>query len=261
MLGAIIGDIIGSVYEKSGMKKTDFPLFDRDCRFTDDTVMTLAIADALMHKRMFRTNIRTFGLNYPNRGYGGMFREWLQTENAKPYHSFGNGSAMRVSPVGFACKEMEEVLDMARKTAEPTHNHPEGVKGAQAVAAGIFLARHNRSKEEIRTYIEDTFGYNLHRSVEEIRPGYQFDVSCQGSVPESIIAFLDSHDLESAIRLAVSLGGDADTMAAIAGALAQAYYKNIPLDFIYRTSQILTPSLWKIVVGFNKKYRIAISQS
>jgi ADP-ribosylglycohydrolase len=259
MLGAIIGDIIGSVYEKSGMKEPGFPLFNRDCRFTDDTVMTLAIADALLHKRIFRTNIRTFGLNYPNRGYGGMFREWLQTENAQPYNSFGNGSAMRVSPVGFACKEIEEVLDLAQKSAEPTHNHPEGIKGAQAVAVSIFLARQGKNKEQIRTDIEDTFGYNLHRTVTEIRPNYQFDVTCQGSVPESIIAFLDSQDVESAIRLAVSLGGDADTMAAIAGALAQAYYKKIPLNFIYRTSQILTPVLWKIVVDFNKRYKISIS--
>lgn len=259
MLGAIIGDIIGSVYEKSGMKEPDFPLFEKNCGFTDDTVMTLAIADALLHKRNFRTNIRTFGLNYPNRGYGGMFTAWLQQDDAKPYNSYGNGSAMRVSPVGFASKEMEEVLDLAQKTAAPTHNHPEGIKGAQVVAAGIFLAKEGKSKEQIRTYIEDKFNYDLHRTVEEIRPSYQFNVTCQGSVPESIIAFLDSNDMESAIRLAVSMGGDADTMAAIAGAMAQAYYKKIPLDFIYRTSQILTPSLWKIVVSFNKKYQLPLT--
>jgi ADP-ribosylglycohydrolase len=256
MLGAIIGDIVGSVYEKSGMKNPGFPFFRSDCRFTDDTVLTLAIADALLHKRLFADNIRRFGLTYPGRGYGGMFTAWLKDEAAGPYNSYGNGSAMRVSPVGFAGRHLEEVMDLARQTAEPTHNHPEGIRGAQAVATGIFLARQGKDKEQIRTVLEEKFGYDLRRKADEIRPVYQFDLTCQGSVPESIIAFLDSHDLESAIRLAVSMGGDADTMAAIAGAMAHAYYRTVPLPFIYHVSQVLTPALWEIVVAFSRKYRV-----
>lgn len=255
MLGAIIGDIAGSVYEKSGMKNLDFPFFRADCRFTDDTVLTLAVADALLHKRPFGISIRHFGRTYPNRGYGGMFTDWLKDENAGPYNSYGNGAAMRVSPVGFAGRSLEQVLELARQSAEPTHNHPEGIKGAQAVAAGIFLGRQGKGKEAIRTTLEELFGYDLRRKADEIRPAYRFDVTCQGSVPESIIAFLDSHDVESAIRLAVSMGGDADTMAAIAGALAHAHYRRIPLPFVYRASQVLTPALWNIVVTFHRKYK------
>lgn len=228
LLGAMAGDVIGSFYEFNSTKSTDFPLFTPYSRFTDDTVMTVANADWLLTGDSLLGVMQDYGNRYPNAGYGGMFRSWLREYDPKPYHSFGNGSAMRVSPVGWAFDTLEETLNAAKQSAAVTHDHPEGIKGAQATAACIFLARTGKSKEEIREYIEQTFGYNLNRTCDEIRPAYDFDVTCQGSVPESIIAFLESTDYEDAVRLAVSLGGDADTMGAIAGGIAEAYYKEIP---------------------------------
>ena len=228
LLGAIAGDIIGSIYEFRPFKKTDFPLFMYYSEFTDDTVMTVANADWLVTNDSLLGIMQDYGNRYPTAGYGGMFRSWLIEDDPKPYNSFGNGSAMRVSPVGWAFDTLEETLDAAKKSAEVTHNHPEGIKGAQATAACIFMARTGKSKQEIKEYIEKTFGYNLNRTCDEIRPTYDFDVTCQGSVPESIIAFLESTDFESAIRLAVSLGGDADTMGAITGGIAEAFYGGVP---------------------------------
>jgi ADP-ribosylglycohydrolase len=172
--------------------------------------------------------MQEYGNRYPTAGYGGMFKGWLRSEDPRPYNSWGNGSAMRVSPVGWAFGTLEETLEAAKRSAEITHNHPEGIKGAQATAACIYLARTGKSKQEIKEYVESTFGYNLSRTCDEIRPVYQFDGSCQGTVPESIIAFLESDDYESAIRLTVSLGGDSDTMGAITGAIAEAYYGGVP---------------------------------
>ncbi|MGD1843471.1 MAG: ADP-ribosylglycohydrolase family protein [Thermonemataceae bacterium] len=255
MLGAIIGDIVGSVYEKSGKKDDKFPFFKPSCRFTDDTVMTIAVAEALMYQKPFDKTIKAYGLQYPNRGYGGMFSKWLQSDSLAPYNSFGNGAAMRVSPVGFAYKEEEQVLDVAQQTAEVTHNHPEGIKGAQAVALAVWMARNGKSKEQIRTAIQEKFDYDLQRCIKDIRIDYAFDVTCQGSVPESIIAFLDAHNVESAIRLAVSLGGDADTMAAIAGAIAQAYYRRIPHSIVEQAKRYLPPPFWELTVAFSQKYK------
>ena len=240
MYGAIIGVIIGSPFEfDRGDKTKNFILFTKGCKFTDDSVMTVAVADALIMvgsdaseieiKCAVTEKMRHWGRRYPHAGYGGRFRHWLKDRNPKPYNSFGNGSAMRVSPVGWAFDTLEETLEAAKQSAEVTHNHPEGIKGAQATAACIFLARTGKSKEEIKDYIEKTFGYNLSRTCDEIRPSYKFDESCQGTVPESIIAFLDSTDFESAVRLAISLGGDADTMGAITGSIAEAYY-GIPAE-------------------------------
>ena len=228
LCGAMAGDMIGSFYEFNATKKTDFYMFTPFSSFTDDTVMTVANADWLMTGDSLMGIMQDYGNRYPHAGYGGMFRNWLREEEPKPYNSFGNGSAMRVSPVGWAFDTLEETLEAAKQSAEVTHNHPEGIKGAQATAACIYLARTGRTKQEIKEYIEQTFGYNLNRTCDEIRSDYHFDVTCHGSVPESIIAFLESTDFENAVRLAVSLGGDADTMGAITGGIAEAYYGSVP---------------------------------
>ena len=228
LLGGIAGDIIGSIYEFNPVRFKDFELFKSNSTYTDDTVMTIANAEWLLSKGVLMDIMRKYGHKYPGAGYGGMFYAWLKSRCPKPYNSFGNGSAMRVSPVGWAFDTLEETLEAAKQSAEITHNHPEGIKGAQATAACIFMARTGKSKQEIKEYVETKFGYDLSRTCNEIRPTYQFNESCQGTVPESIIAFLESTDFESAIRLTVSLGGDADTMGAITGAIAEAYYNVIP---------------------------------
>ena len=228
LLGGIAGDIIGSIYEFNPVRFKDFELFKSNSTYTDDTVMTIANAEWLLSKGVLMDIMRKYGHKYPGAGYGGMFYDWLKSRCPKPYNSFGNGSAMRVSPVGWAIDTLEETLEAAKQSAEITHNHPEGIKGAQATAACIFMARTGKSKQEIKEYVETKFGYDLSRTCNEIRPTYQFNESCQDTVPESIIAFLESTDFESAIRLTVSLGGDADTMGAITGAIAEAYYNVIP---------------------------------
>ena len=228
LLGGIAGDIIGSIYEFNPVRFKDFELFKSNSTYTDDTVMTIANAEWLLSKGVLMDIMRKYGHKYPGAGYGGMFYDWLKSRCPKPYNSFGNGSAMRVSPVGWAFDTLEETLEAAKQSAEITHNHPEGIKGAQATAACIFMARTGKSKQEIKEYVETKFGYDLSRTCNEIRPTYQFNESCQGTVSESIIAFLESTDFESAIRLTVSLGGDADTMGAITGAIAEAYYNVIP---------------------------------
>lgn len=250
ILGAIAGDIIGSPYERHPMKRTDFPLFSDRSRFTDDTVMTVATARAILTGSSYEAAYLHFGRRYPNAGYGGAFREWLQSASPKPYNSWGNGSAMRVSPVGWAFDDVATVLREAERSAMPTHDHPEGVKGAQAVALALFMARTGHSKEEIRDRLQSRFGYSLQRSVDEIRPGYRFDVSCQGSVPEAIVAFVDSTDWESAVRLAVSLGGDSDTQGCIAGAIAEAFYGGAPPVVEATASTFLPDELRSVVERF-----------
>jgi ADP-ribosylglycohydrolase len=259
MLGAIAGDIIGSVYEGKRAwyhaRSVDFePLFASDARFTDDTVLTIAVADSILHGGDLADLLKRYARAYPGAGYGGRFAAWAESDCREPYVSWGNGSAMRVSPVGFAYPMLDEVLVRARWTAEVTHNHPEGVKGAEAVAAAVFLARTGSSKEEIRALIERKFGYHLGATIEEIRPGYRFDVSCQGSVPPAIIAFLDSTDFESAVRLAVSLGGDADTLACIAGGIAQAYYGSVPTPIREQALALLDSPLRAVVEEFEARY-------
>ncbi len=235
ILGAICGDIIGSIYEFDPTKKYDFELLNPDMIYTDDTIITIAVADwimndpALSHERLVE-RMRFYGQQelWPKGGYGGNFLLWLTNDDPEPYGSWGNGSAMRVSPVGFAFDTLEETLRVAKISAEVTHNHPEGIKGAQATAAAIYLARTGKSKDDIRQYVEQTFGYDLSKTCDDIRPDYEFESSCQETVPQAIIAFLDSKDYEDAIRLTVSLGGDADTMGAITGAIAAAYYNEVP---------------------------------
>jgi ADP-ribosylglycohydrolase len=254
MIGAIAGDIIGSIYEGYPIKTKDFPLFQPQCRFTDDSVLTVAVAKAILDGSEYLPEIREIGRKYPDAGYGGSFIFWLLSEDARPYNSWGNGSAMRVSPVGFAFDSAERVMDEAAKTAELTHNHPEGIKGAQATALAVFLARTSRDKEHIKQEINLRFGYNLKRSLDDIRPEYHFDISCQGTVPEAIIAVLESTSYEDAIRNAISLGGDSDTLACITGGIAEAYYGGVP-DFIQsRVRETLTDELWKITAKFCKKY-------
>lgn len=256
MLGAIAGDIIGSVYEFNNTKLYDFELFSHQSRFTDDTVLTVAVADCLLNGKDYASTIWEYGNRYPDRGYGARFFEWLGSDDRKPYNSFGNGSAMRVTPVGFACDTLDEVLVEARRSAEVTHNHPEGIKGAQAVAAAIFLARRGRDKPYIREYITDAFGYNLTRTIEEIWPNYGFDETCQGSVPQAITAFLESKGYEDAVRQAVSLGGDSDTIACIAGGIAQAHYGCVPVAIAVEVRQRLDPPLLSILDEFNVRFKL-----
>jgi len=255
MIGAIAGDIIGSVYEHRQIKTKDFPLFDARCTFTDDTVLTVAIADAILSGKPYLDSVRRIGRRYPDVGYGGSFIGWLYSPDARPYNSWGNGSAMRVSPIGFALTTEDEVLDQARATAEITHNHPEGVKGAQATALAVFLARTGADKESIRSRIASQFEYDLDRTVDEIRPSYAFDISCQGTVPEAIIAFLDSDSYEDAVRNAVSLGGDSDTLACITGGIAEALYGGVPDGIRTKVKELLTPDLWSVTQAFCAKYR------
>lgn len=255
ILGAIAGDIIGSSYEFNNIKSLDFELFTNDTFFTDDSVLTAATMYALLHSADYAKVYRSFGIRYPRRGYGGNFRKWLSANNPEPYNSWGNGSAMRVSPVGWYCDNIDDVLAEAKKSAEVTHNHPEGIKGAQAAASAVYLARTGKSKDEIKRFIVDSFGYDLNRTIDEIRPTFQFDESCQGTVPEAIIAFLESTDYENAVRLAVSIGGDSDTLAAIAGGIAEAFYQEIPEDIADFVQVILGPDLmWDVVMPFSEKY-------
>ena len=273
MYGAILGDIIGSPYEWHPAYTKDFPLFRRRSHFTDDTVMTIAVAEALLKVSSLKEeeglellkragmdildidpiylieSMQKWGQKYPRAGYGGKFSDWLVQENPKPYNSYGNGSAMRVSPAGWVHDRVGWTEAVAQWTAEVTHNHPEGIKGAQSVAAAICMARLGKSKEEIKEYIESSFDYDLSRTIDEIKPNYQFEVSCQKSVPESIIAFLESTDFESAVRNAIWLGGDADTQAAIAGSIAEAFY-GIPEDLITECRDRLPDEMIEVLDKF-----------
>ena len=255
VVGAILGDIAGSQYEFHRPEGLDFrhcELFTERCRFTDDTVMTLAVKKAILEKKDLTDTMREIGQLYPDSGYGGNFYYWMFGERPKPYNSFGNGSAMRVSAVGWKFDSLEKTLEVAKETAIVSHNHPEGIKGAQATAAAIYLARSGKSKQEIKQYIETAFSYDLDRSCDDIRPDYSFDVSCQGTVPEAIIAFLDSSDFEHAIRLAVSLGGDSDTLACITGGIAEAYY-GMPEDIKQQVYNKLPNEFLKVVSEFRNK--------
>ena len=259
MLGAITGDTIGSRFEFRDMKSAAFMLFTEGSRYTDDTVMTMAVAEWLMddpehtHK-VLEDKMVKYGTIDPLAGYGGTFWKWLFFPDSMfsdgvrlPYNSWGNGSAMRVSAVGWMFDTLEETERVAEISASITHNHPEGIKGAQSTAAAIYMARNGMSKKEIKDYIVTKYGYDLNRTCDEIRPSYQFEVSCQKSVPEAIIAFLESHDYESTVRLAVSLGGDSDTQACIAGGIAEAYY-GMPDDIVKEMANYLSPDYMTNVI-------------
>lgn len=250
ILGAIVGDVVGSAFEHDSTKRVKFTLLSQHSRFTDDTVMTLATARAILSGEPYEQAYRELGRKYPHAGYGGAFRGWLMSDSPKPYGSWGNGSAMRVSPVGCAFTSVDDVLREAERSAAVTHDHAEGIKGAQSVALAVFLARTGSPKEEIRTEIETRFGYDLRRTVESIRPTYSFHVSCQGSVPEALLAFFDAESAEEAIRLSVSLGGDSDTQACIAGAVAQAHFRDLKPALIVKVRKKLPADLLEILEAF-----------
>jgi ADP-ribosylglycohydrolase len=253
MLGAITGDIIGSVHEAAGTKTKDFPLFEPYTDFTDDTVLTVAVADSLLTGADLVYKLHDYFDRYPQAGYGGSFIGWALHRRREPYGSWGNGSAMRVSPVAYAYETLDEVLHHAERTAAVTHNHPEGIKGAQATAAAVFLARTGAEKAEIRRFIEGRFGYDLSMPLGAIRPAYLFDVSCQGSVPQSLVAFLEAANFEDAVRSAISLGGDADTMACIAGAIAEPYF-GIPAEIERQALAYLDDDLRRVVDQFRERF-------
>ena len=256
MLGAIAGDIIGSVFENNPIKSITFPLFSINSHFTDDSVLTIAIAYSILYQVDYGTSLKNFARRYPNAGFGLSFYQWMQSSNRQPYNSWGNGSAMRVSPVGFAFDTAEKVTLEAQRSAAVTHNHPEGIKGAQATALAIFLARRGTAKDRIRQTIADRFGYHFERTLDEIRPLYDFDVSCQGSVPESLLSFFESDDFEDAVRKAISLGGDTDTMACIAGGVAQAFYGKIPSAIVEEVRKRLPEEFLEIIDEFNARFGI-----
>lgn len=253
MLGSLTGDIVGSIYEWNNLKSTDFPLFQDHCHFTDDSVLTVALAESILTGEGYGSLMKRYCRSYPDAGYGRNFLNWAQGEGDSPYHSWGNGAAMRISPVAWAFDTLDEVLKKAAQYSVLTHDHPEGVKGAQATAAAVYLGRTGAAKEEIRRYLSESFGYDLGRSCDQIRPDYTFDVSCQGTVPPAIVAFLESSDFESAIRLAISLGGDSDTLACITGGIAQAYY-GVPQPIAERTLAFLDEPLRRVTEEFDRRF-------
>jgi ADP-ribosylglycohydrolase len=254
MLGAIAGDIIGSIYENVRIKRKDFRLFTPLSIYTDDTVLTVAVADAILSGRDYGQTIKSYARRHPLRGYGPKFLLWMLSPSQKAYNSLGNGSAMRVSPVAHGYRTEDEMLDQARLSAECTHNHSEGIKGAQATAHAVFLARNRATKEQIRETISRRYGYDLSRRIDELRPTYRINLTCPGSVPEAIIAFLDSDGFEDCIRNAVSLGGDADTQAAIAGSIAEPFYGRIPEHILDGIGKRLNRSFKRTIVRFCKKF-------
>lgn len=263
MIGAILGDIVGSPYEfdRSDKIKDFGPLFIKKSRYTDDSVMTIAIAEGLMnagedadvdtiHKEVIKS-MKAWGRRYPNAGYGAKFIWWLQLDDENPYNSWGNGSAMRVSSVGWLYDSLERTREVAKATAEVTHNHPEGIKGAEATASAIYMARMGCSKEEIKQYISIHFGYDLSRTCDEIRPGYRHVESCQQTVPEAIIAFLEGNEFEDVVRNAVSLGGDCDTLTCIASGIAEAFY-GVPEEYKVETLNRLESDMKDVYERFCK---------
>lgn len=254
MIGAIAGDIVGSIYEWNNIKTKDFPLFSRNCFFTDDTILTVALADTILNGIPYVENLRKYYRAYPEGGYGGSFHRWAQSNNSEPYNSWGNGAAMRISPVGYAYNDLNTVLRKAAEFTEITHNHPEGINGGQAVASAIFLARSGNTKTEIKEYIESTFQYDLGGSINKIRPSYRFDESSQGTVPQAILAFMESSDYEDAIRNAISLGGDSDTLACITGGIAQSFYGKVPAEIQQKVYGILDEPLGHTTKTFMAKY-------
>lgn len=252
MIGAIIGDIVGSRFEWNNHRSEEFTLLTEKSFFTDDTVLTIATADCLLHSKDYTETYQNYARKYPNSGFGGMFRKWMNASHPKPYGSFGNGSAMRVSPVGWFYSSLDETLKEAKKSAEVTHNHLEGIKGAQAIAAAIFLSRKGSSKQELQSYIESNFHYQLDFDITVLRNSYEFDETCQGSVPQSIYCFLISNSFEDAIRKSISIGGDSDTIACITGSLAEAFYGNIPDEILIETYKRLPPDFLLIIDKMRK---------
>lgn len=256
IIGAIAGDVIGSAYEFHPTRDYGFDLFTPKTTFTDDTVLTMANAQWLIEDESHSPEtlvkiMQDMCHRYEWRGYGARFVQWIVSSNPQPYGSFGNGSAMRVSPVGYYAKSLDEALELAKISAEVTHNHPEGIKGAQATAAAIFLARQGKTKSEISTYVHDTFNYDLSRTLEEIRPDYTFDETCQRTVPEAITCFMEGKGYEDVVRLAVTLAADADTLAAIAGSIASAAME-VPNEIAQRVISLLSEEFCTLLLRFNE---------
>tara|TARA_R110002049_G_scaffold163009_1_gene328796 strand:+ start:17 stop:799 length:783 start_codon:yes stop_codon:yes gene_type:complete len=256
MIGAIVGDVIGSYFEHYPTKYTDFELYSENSFFTDDTVLSVAIADWILNGGDLRTYFYDYVDRYPGAGYGGTFINWARCRDAEPYGSWGNGSAMRVSPTAYARDTLKDVLDLAQETAAVTHNHPDGILGALAVAGSIFVARDGGTKDDVRRFIDSEIGYDLSKSIDMIRPFYSFDVSCNGSVPHAITAFLESDSIEHAVRLAISLGGDADTQACIAGAIAEPFFGGVPAILWEPARDRLDESLLNTVEAFRTAHPV-----
>ena len=254
MLGSIVGDIVGSVYEWNNHRSKDFPLFTPESFFTDDSVLTVALASSILSGDGVEGVLRRYGMLYPDAGYGGMFRRWLEDPAMGPYNSFGNGAAMRISPAGWAYRTLEETLSQARAFTAVTHNHPEGLKGAEVTAGAIWMARHRASKADLRAWIVKHSGYDLTRTCDQIRPGYKFNETCQETVPEALTAFLESTDFEDAIRLAISLGGDSDTLACITGSVAEAFYGGVPPAIEREALARLDAPLREVVQRFRSRF-------
>jgi ADP-ribosylglycohydrolase len=253
MIGAIAGDVIGSVHEAAATKTKRFLLFTPESCFTDDTVMTAAVAEVLLTGGDYVRSFHRYFRAYPDAGYGQQFKLWCELRRTEPYNSWGNGSAMRVGPVGLAYDRLEDVLAEAERSARVTHDHPEGIRGAQAVAAAVFLARRRSDKQEIAEYIETEFGYRLDQSLKSVRRTFLFDVSCQGTVPWALRSFLEADSYEDAVRNAISLGGDADTLACIAGAVAGAYY-GVPAEIVSEVLGRLDDRLRRVVLRFGERF-------
>jgi ADP-ribosylglycohydrolase len=259
MIGAIAGDVIGSVHEGAAPSSRDFELFVADSTFTDDTVMTVAVASAVRQDTDFTAALRDWGRRYPNAGYGAWFRQWLFSRDPAPYNSFGNGSAMRVAAIGWAYDDLDEVLRRAAMSAEVTHDHPEGIKGAQAVAAAIFVARTRRDKQAVLELLADRFGYERPSSLETLRAAGGVDVTCQATVPAAAAVFAEASGFEHAVRGAVSVGGDADTLGCITGGLAEAHYGEVPVDIQLEVLTRLDGPLRDEVVAFAKQYGLPLA--
>lgn len=256
MLGSIVGDVVGSIYEWNNLRDKRFELFSTACFFTDDSVLTAACADAILNGTDFGAAYMRYGRGYPRRGYGGRFARWLDRGELGAYGSFGNGSAMRAAPCGWAGATREETLLLAESSAAATHDHPEGIKGAQAVALAVFMGRSGASKKEIREAVCG-LGYDLGFTIDAIRPFYKFNETCQGTVPQAVVAFLESSDFEDAIRTAVSVGGDTDTLACITGGIAEAYYGGVPGEIRERTLRVLDEGLRGVVRAFEERYAVS----
>ena len=260
MIGAIIGDIVGSRFEWQNIKSKEFDLFDQNCTFTDDTVMSIAVAKSILEydgrydklSNITINNMVEIGRRYSNCGFGGHFYSWIMTDNHEPYNSFGNGSAMRVSACGFAAKSIDKAKKLSKEVTKISHNHPEGLKGAESVAVAIYMAREGKSLDEIKDYITKNY-YNIDFCLDDIRDNYTFDVTCQGSVPQAFESFFESSSFEDAIRNAISIGGDSDTIGAIVGGIAEAYY-GVPNNLREKAIEYLPDEFIDIINRFEEKY-------
>jgi ADP-ribosyl-[dinitrogen reductase] hydrolase len=258
IIGAVAGNMIGMCHNAGQSHPANMPLIKENLDYGCDTVLTVAVMDALLNGREYTETLQAYGRNYPDRGYGTALVRWMKQDRPQPFHSWNNGAALRISPVGHACRTLDETLNEARMCAGVSHNHPDGIKGAQAAAACVFLAKNGRTKEEIRDYVESAFRYDLNRRIEDIRRVYYYDQSCEGSVPEAIIAFLESTGYEDSLRLAISLGKSNGSLPCITGAISQAYYKEMPQDIIQPVISRLSPEIIEVIEKFSNTYPLSL---